>query len=243
MFNRKFIFLSYLILMLTLIFPAVNYAQEQQNDLESRLKQLDFLRQSGQFTEEELSAAKKKILESVTKLPATVLQIDGAYLVSFQELSNNTKSMDDLFMPGQKPLGEEMSVGTKLWVIKQEGEQVNIDEYIYIEMSMEDMMDLTKSGPTKQFVQKLPITKVVIDGQIARIRYSERSRAPDGSIMINTTSLALRDNGKDGFSGEYERTIEFHGGSLGSFPMVAKGTISLIRDIEDNNSNATDLNF
>jgi len=242
MSKQKNIFLFYLILMITIAFQSVSYAQEKQNELELRLKKLEVLRQSGLFTEEELLVAKKKILENVTKPTATVFQIGGEYLVTFQELANNQHSMYDWITPGQRPF-DEMSLGTMLWVIKQEGEQVNIDEYVYIENTAQDWLDFTKSGPTKQFIRKLPITKVVIDEQIARIRYSDRSRASDGSIRVDTTSFALRDNGNDGFLGEYERTIAFQGSSSGSFTGVSQGTISLVRNIEDTNSKGADLDF
>lgn len=246
MFNRKSVLLFNFILMVTPVFPSLSQAQEAENDLEAQLKQLEVLRQSGQFTEEELTAAKEKILGGVTKSPVTGLQIDGEYLVTFQEVSSSIRGEFDWLMPRQQPFGER-SFGTKLWVIKRKGEQVNVDEYVYINNlnldSLSDIMDSTKYLPTKQFVRKLPITKSVVDAQVARIQFSERSRALDGSITVDTTSLALRDNGSDGFAGEYKRTIVFQGSAAGNVPMVSQGTISLVRNIEDTNSKGADPDF
>jgi len=156
-------------------------------------------------------------------------------MVSFQKFINNT---NDLIMPGQQPF-DEMTLGAKLWVIKQAGDQVAIDEYVYIA----DFMNRAESGPAKTFLRKLPIVKVVIDDEVVRIRYSERSRAPDGSIMVNTASLALRKDGNDGLAGEYERTIDFQGSSMGGPPMVSRGAVTLVRNLEDNRSRSSDLDF
>jgi len=223
-------------------------AQEMQNDIEARLEQLKKLQKTGVYSAEEIAAAKKDLLLRLTNPTPKTLQIAGEYLVRFQE-SEMSRYRNARLRGGALGGGLDQDtfcddqMGTKVWVLKQNGDVVQIDEYVYYQDAPCDAdLSALDGGPQKQFVRRLPITKVVVDSDVVRIRYITRFRSLDGRIAVDTTSLAVRDDGSGQLSGEYERAMSIEPAGTWDRPMVAKGNVTLLRNLEDK-PRASDLEF
>ena len=187
---------------LTLLLSAPAYPKDRQTDLAARLKQSQELQENSRYSAKEIAAAKRRLIQSGTAA-RTNLRIRGEYLLKFEEsarsMAENAAAQGRmLFGVGDEDTLGEAALGTKVWIIAQDGQQLEIKEYLYRNPLLSPRVQPSLDHPKKYFVRKLPIMGVLVGEDVARIRYVAKSRSFDGRIVVDTTTVALRDDGTGG---------------------------------------------